>query len=100
MSVGEIYDCISMCSSETILKCVKKMLKDHELGIISIPSSIADIEKVKSICQTIENSKRKKISGPQDYCIKFLFAEGICCYYDIKCKDDVRNAYMDMQTKC
>lgn len=100
MSVGEIFDCISMCSPEVVLRCVKKMLEDDELGIISIPSSIAEIEKVKSICKTIDNSKKKKISGPQDYCIKFLFAEGIGCYYDINCKEDVKKAYRDMQTKC
>ena len=100
MSVGEIYDCISMCSSETVFRCVKKMLNDDKLGIITIPSSRYDIEKVSSICETIEKSDRKKITGPQDYCIKFLFAEGIGCYYDINSEDDVRNAYMDMQTKC
>ncbi len=100
MSVGEIYDCISMCIPSVVFRCVKKMLQDEQQGIIMIPSSRADIEKVRNICDSIEQSRRKKISSSQDYCIKFLFAECIICYYDINNKEDVINAYRDLQKIC
>ncbi len=97
MSVAEIYDEIEGYSSEVIFQFVKKMLKDEEIGTISIPSSIEDIERARDICKTIENSKNGRISGAQDYRLKMLFAEGICCYYSVKSVDDIRNLYKDIQ---
>ena len=85
--------------SDVSIGFVEKILKDYEEDRICLCSSIQDIKKVSDICQTLNTSKKRKPTGPQDYCIKFFIAENLSAYYPIDSKEDISKAYVDIQTK-
>lgn len=79
-------------------KIACKMLEDEEDGDVNLLSSIAEINKVRSICNTISNTKKNNMSSKQVYVLRVFVCENLDSYGNAFDEDRVLGLFNEIKT--
>lgn len=93
MRVAEIAEVINYKISYNIYEVARKMLGDSKANKIKLCSSKGDINKVKGICDWLEENENRKVTGSQHYVLNIFVAENIIQYGEITDEDSINNLF-------
>ena len=96
MNMGGIMKILEGTSSKNLYSVTCKILDDYYNNSMDLPEDVETIETAKSICNTISNSKMKKISGDQTYAFREFVANNLGVYGNTTDEDDVKKLFRSL----
>lgn len=92
LPVYKVMEAIEYNRSSDLEKIACKILDDYNENDTQLPVSIADIEKVTGICETLSNQKSKATAN-QAYALRQFVASCLGAYGEVDTEKDIINIF-------